>query len=231
MTQSELNEILEKHEKWLSKEEGGEKADLSGADLRHADLSGADLEGVDFYRADLCWANLRAADLREANLRKADLYGADLRWANLCGADLRDANIGGADVRDAKLSEANLSGTIGDINTAFFALCCPEKGAFIGFKEARGKIVELLIPEDAQRSSATTRKCRCSKAKVLSITEINGTDSGLTEIPSTCDSGFIYKVGETVSVSDFDEDRWNECSTGIHFFITRDEAVNYIIKI
>lgn len=182
MTKSELNEILEKHRKWLNDEEGGEKATLSGADLRRA------------------------------NLRRADLSGADLSWADLSGADLR-----GADLREVIYNE----------NTAFFALCCPEEGSFIGFKKAGGKIVKLQIPKSAKRSSATTRKCRCSKAKVLSITEIDGSDSGITEVCSDLDERFIYKVGETVSVSDFDENRWNECSTGIHFFITRDEAVKY----
>ena len=177
MTQAKLNEILEKHRKWLNDEEGGERADLSGANLSGANLS-----------------------------------GANLSWADLSGADLR-----GADLREVIYNE----------NTAFFALCCPEEGSFIGFKKAGGKIVKLQIPKSAKRSSATTRKCRCSKAKVLSITEIDGSDSGITEIRSDLDESFIYKVGETVSVSNFDENRWNECSTGIHFFITRDEAVRY----
>ena len=44
MTQEELNEILDKHKKWLNNEEGGEKADLSGADLSGANLCGADLD-------------------------------------------------------------------------------------------------------------------------------------------------------------------------------------------
>jgi len=78
-----------------------------------------------------------------------------------------------------------------------------------------------LITEDAKRSSATTRKCRASKAKVL---EISG---GITEVSSKWDIHFIYKVGETVEVKDFDENRWNECSTGIHFFLTRKEAEEY----
>ena len=192
MTQSELNEILEKHRKWLNDEEGGERADLSGANLSGANLSGANLS----------WADLSGADLSGANLRGANLRGADLR-------------------------RANLSGAIYNENTAFFALCCPEEGSFIGFKKAGKKIIKLQIPKNAKRSSATTRKCRCSKAKVLSITEIDGSDSGITEIRSDRDESFIYKVGETVSVSNFDENRWNECSTGIHFFITRDEAVRY----
>ena len=155
-------------------------------------------------RADLCGANLRGADLRGADLRGADLRDADLRDADLCGADLRGAE---------------------NIN---YPIACPEKGAFIGFKKARnGFIVELLIPEDAKRCSATSRKCRCSKAKVISITNHDGSDSGITEINSQHDKNFIYKIGEFVEVNNFNEDRWNECSAGIHFFITRQEAVDY----
>ena len=47
------------------------------------------------------------------------------------------------------------------------------------------------------------------------------------EIASDRDSNFIYRVGEIVRVDNFDENRWNECSTGIHFFITRREAEQY----
>nr|DAE41777.1 MAG TPA: hypothetical protein [Caudoviricetes sp.] len=49
----------------------------------------------------------------------------------------------------------------------------------------------------------------------------------MTSVASDRDSKFIYKVGEIVTVDDFDDNRWNECSTGIHFFINRQEAVNY----
>ena len=88
-------------------------------------------------------------------------------------------------------------------------------------------IVELEILSDAKRVSATGRKCRCDKAKVLSIQNIDGTTSVKTSVASDNDANFIYKVGEIVTVDDFDENRWNECSTGIHFFINRQEAVEY----
>ena len=222
MTEKELKEILGRHRKWLSKEEGGERADLRCANLRCADLGGADL-----CDADLRCANLRCADLRGANLSGADLRGANLSGADLRGADLGCANLRGADLGGANLCGANLFGVKYDETTAFFALTCPEEGAFIGFKKAGGKIVKLLIPEDAKRSSATSRKCRCSKATVLSITNLDGSDEGDKSVKSDCRKYLIYKVGKTLEVKDFDENRWNECSTGIHFFITRDEAVNY----
>lgn len=167
---------------------------------------------IEGSRADLYGACLYEAYLYKAYLYKAYLYGANLRGANLYGADLRGADLRGVDY---------------DERTGAFALQCPEKGAFIGYKKASRYIVEIQVCEDAKRSSATTRKCRCSKAKVLSITNRDGTKANIKKVASDYNSDFIYKVGETVEVPDFDENRWNECSTGIHFFITRDEAVRY----
>ena len=78
---------------------------------------------------------------------------------------------------------------------------CPEKGSFIGFKRVRGDlIVELEITEDALRSSATGRKYRCSKAKVLSITNIDGTESNTNSARSLWDPDFVYLVGETIEI-------------------------------
>ena len=169
-------------------------------------------------RAALC-----GADLRNADLCNADLCGANLCGANLCNADLCGANLCGANLRGAK----NTDKTAWDAYTAFYPLQCPETGSFIGYKKAADKIVMLEICADAKRSSATSRKCRCSKAKVLSITNLDGSESGLSEIESDYDEDFIYCVGETVEVPDFDDNRWNECAPGIHFFITREEAVKY----
>ena len=201
-----LEVILKKHEKWLNDEIGGEKADLSQADLSQADLRNVNLRGADLRGADLSYANLRGVDLRNVNLR-----GVDLRGANLNNINLKYTNL-----KDIRYNE----------NTSFFALQCPEEGSFIGYKKANNKIVKLLITEDSKRSSATTRKCRCSKAKVLSITNIDNTVE-YNEVHSNYDYNFIYKVGEIVEVDNFDENRWNECSPGIHFFLTRDEAVIY----
>ena len=198
ISDTELKAIIYKHAKWARGEDGGE-------------------------RADLCYANLR-----KANLCYADLCGANLCGANLCGADLCDADLRGANLRGANLRGAkNTDKTAWDAYTAFYPLQCPETGSFIGYKKAADKIVMLEICADAKRSSATSRKCRCSKAKVLSITHLDGSDSGLTEVRSDYSKEFVYRVGETVEVPDFDDNRWNECAAGIHFFITREEAVKY----
>ena len=197
-----LNEI----KKQILLNAGITEEDLRSAYLRSANLSGANLSG-----ANLRSANLSGADLSSADLRSADLSGAYLSGADLSGADLSSAYLSGADLSSAKISSL----------TCGITLNCPEEGAFIAFKKCKGKIVKLLITEDASRLSATTYKCRANKAKVLEI------EGGLSEIRSDYDSNFIYKVGEIVEVHDFDENRWNECSSGIHFFMSKEMAKQY----
>ena len=206
-------------------------ANLYGADLREANLYGANLYGANLYGANLRGANLRGADLRGANLRGADLYGAnlygaDLREANLYGADLYGANLYGADLRGANLRGADLRGA--DLRGAKGTyMACPTDGSFIGWKKASGYIVKLQITEDARRSSAGGEKCRCDKAYVVEIQNIDGTKADIETVHSNHDANFVYTVGATVEVSDFDGDRWNECAPGIHFFIDRRAAVEY----
>ena len=196
-------------------------ADLRGADLRDANLRDANLRGADLRHANLCYANLRDADLRDADLCDADLRDADLRGADLRDADLRYANLRHANLRGANLRDANLR----DARGAYMA--CPTDGSFIGWKKASGYIVKLQIPEDAHRSSAGGEKCRCDKAYVVEIQNADGTKADIETIHSDHDANFVYTVGATVEVSDFDGDRWNGCAPGIHFFIDRRAAVEY----
>ena len=221
----DLKKILDEHLLWLNGE-GGSRADLRGANLRDADLSCANLSDADLRGADLSFANLSNANLRDADLRGANLSCANLSFANLRDADLRGANLSCANLSFANLSCASMDQMIWDIHTVFYPLQCPDSGSYIGYKKASGLVVELEIPADARRSSATSRKCRASKAKVLSITDINGNPAG-GQVKSNYDPNFVYAIGETVEVTDFDDNRWNECSTGIHHFITRAEAVIY----
>ncbi|HEL9004471.1 TPA: pentapeptide repeat-containing protein [Listeria monocytogenes] len=109
MKQEELDIILENHGKWLFNE-GGDRADLSNADLKNTNLRFADLRCADLSGANLSYADLRDANLSGANLRCADLRCADLSGANLSYADLSGANLSGADLSGANLSYADLSG-------------------------------------------------------------------------------------------------------------------------
>ena len=148
---------------------------------------------------------------KEGNTITETVLDAIRRDADLCDADLCGANLRGANLRGAKGCY----------------LSCPTEGSFIGWKKASGHIVKLRIPEDARRSSATGRKCRCDKAYVMEIQNMDGTKATEDTVRSDHDKNFVYTVGATVEVPDFDDNRWSECAPGIHFFIDRREAVEY----
>lgn len=128
---------------------------------------------------------------------------------------------------------------------------CPSDGSFIGWKVIKSEtknsfseaitlrkyLIKLEIPEDAKRSSALNAKCRSSKAKVLGIYDF---DTGeLLDIKSVTNKyvdlslhsptiiAVEYTVGEYAYPDSFDEDRWNVCSHGIHFFINKEDAILY----
>jgi hypothetical protein len=172
--------------------------------LIEAIKSGADLRGANLSGADLYGADLSGADLRGANL-----YGAHLCGAHLCGVDLS-----GADLRGAK-------------EIPYVPFACPSDGAFIGWKKVCGNLIKLEIPEDARRCSATSQKCRCDKAKVLSVWNMRLGEEVSEVVNHAYEQNTLYKVGEMVYPDSFDEDRWNECSHGIHFFINKQDAINH----
>ena len=250
MEREKLDKILKNHELWLNGE-GGKRADLSGVNLRNANLRytnlryanlhsanlmdadlysanlyNADLKCANLYNANLRYTNLRYANLHNANLMDADLYSADLYSANLNSVSLYNADLSGANLNSSNLNNANLTNIKTNMYTSGYNLACPEEGSFIGYKKAGGYIIKLLILENSKRSSATTLKCRCDKAKVLDIEEMD-TGRKVKSIPSDYNINFIYRVGEIVKVEDFDENRWDECSTGIHFFVNKQNAINY----
>lgn len=203
LTKSELDKILKNHKHWIYEDcDGweGMRANFCYVDLKDADLSNADLINVDF-----CGADLRNANLSYANLSYTDLSYADLRGADMENADLENADLSYADLRGAK-------------NVPFVPYACPDTGSFIGYKKIGRYIVMLEILSDAKRCSATGRRCRCSKAKVLSIQEIDGMKS--------ISSVHVYTVGEVIEDPNFCEDRWEENVPGIHFYINKQEAIN-----
>jgi uncharacterized protein YjbI with pentapeptide repeats len=238
ITQQELTEILELHKKWLNNESGGVRADLSYSDLsgsdlrdsnlRYSNLRNSNLRNSDLRDSNLRYSDLSYSDLSNSNLRGSDLINSDLRGSDLSGSNLRNSDLRGSDLSNSDLNRANLTNIKINENTTGLTNLCPD-GSFVAWKKLRGGVIaKLLIPEHAKRSNATTLKCRSSEAKVLQILEKeNDTWIEIEKGVSQHDSEFIYEVGKIVKVDNFDEDRWNECSTGIHFFIDRRIAEKY----
>jgi len=211
MTADELKIVLENHKLWINGDPKGTRADLYGADLYCANLCDANLYGANLCGANLGGANLGGANLGGADLDGANLGGAYLRGANLYRANLDGANLGGADLDGAKNAALVWARTV----------IAPE-GDIIGWKSCRDNvIVKVRVPAEAKQSNATGRKCR---AEFVDVLEVIGATEGQSKIPGGGEL-LTYRVGERVRcVKSFDENRWEECSSGIHFYLTREEA-------
>ena len=198
-----VRERLLLHKMWLNCVHQGSPACFYGESLRGMDFRYEDLRKIDF----------RYANLAEASFTKADLRGACFHLANLWNADFAYA-------------------IIDETTKGLPPIACPEVGGFTAFKKvlygSRSYVAELYIPADAQRSSATTRKCRSSKAKVVKFWNLDRTEACIPEAHSLRELNFKYKKGEYVYPwCSFDENRWRECASGIHFFMTFNEARDY----
>ena len=222
MNADKLKAILDKHRDWVFGNDGGERAelryanlrdaDLRDADLRDANLRDADLRGANLWDADLRYANLRGANLQGAELQGAELQGANLQGANLRGAELRGANLRGAKLRDADLRGAELPA---------YQIC---HGSLSVWKKGNaGHLINLKIPAKAKRTASLVgRKCRAEYAKVIAIYDSKG--KKVNSCGGWHDNDFKYTVGETVKPDKYDDDIRLECTHGIHFFLTKEEA-------
>lgn len=201
--------------------------DLSGWDLSYIDFTLCIFKNVRFDGADMRHTSVENAlfdncSLRGVNFQNANLKSAAMRYNDLSGADITGANLFAAVLEYAKLDDI-----IYNDETKWFKLHCPEEGAFLGYKKCfNNRLVQLLIPADAKRTSATMNSCRCSKAKVLTIKSFDYTEE-FEEAWSLVDENFVYRKGQWVEVSDFNENRWQDSTTGIHFWLTREEALAY----
>lgn len=218
-------------------QEGRKTGSLTEVHLCGEDLSGMDFSGMDctnWQLKDVCLDNCRFKEgsiahgkFENCSFKNADFTRCSMEGADLRNADLTNSDISGANLFCAWLEGAILTGVKDDENTRFFRLHCPEKGAFIAYKKCyENRIVMLLVPADAKRVSATNKCCRCNKAKVLTITSFDFKER-YTWANSLVDENFIYRVGEYVYPDRFTEDRWCDSTYGIHFWMTREDAIAY----
>lgn len=221
----------------ISGRKEGERLSLASYEFKNMDLTGWKLENIDFSLSSFQEVILNGADFHGSSVENAlfdgcSMYGADFRDARMVTAslrycDMRCCDIRGADLFGAVLEFAKLDRIVSDENTKWFRLHCPEKGAFLAYKKCMNdRLVQLLVPADAKRTSATLPSCRCSRAKVLTIKSFDYQEN-FDEAWSLVDENFVYRRGEWIEVKDFNEDRWQDSTTGIHFWLTREEAMAY----
>lgn len=231
MTREELLEILENRDRLKRLDlshQTFENIDFSNMMLKNIDFSWCDFVNCKFDHADFSYSSLEGAFLPDSSLRQANFSHANLEGVNMRSCDLTGADFSSAFLKLAVFEEAVMQDLIANDETQFYYQCCPEKGAFIGYKHCfNDRVVTLLIPEDARRTSCTFIFCRTDKAKVLKISNVDETQE-YDEAISYVDQNFIYRKGEMVYAGNFNPDRWRDSTGGIHFFMKREDAIKYM---
>ena len=147
--------------------------------------------------------------LVEAVSKKTPLRGADLTGAYLTGAYLRGAK--------------NIPPV----------LIQPEVGGFFAWKKLRDPktqaalIAKLWIPAEAQRTNSyVSRKCRADYVEVVEIVDQETGAAVGSGVSPTCDAAqrLVYTVGQAVKADTYDPDFRVDCSGGLHYLMTRQEA-------
>ena len=183
------------------------------------------------------------ADLSRAHFNQSTITDTEIKDANLLLTDMMDSKLKNVSFKNSNLNAAQFRGASFDNVTGLPPIACPEKGGFIAYKavSVSGKLIgaypkldaiaELYIPETAKRCSDTTRRCRCSRAKVIAFYNPKGNKIKATKAVSGCPiDAKCYTKGKYVKADAFDDDRWNHWAEGIQFVMTFDEAKELIRK-
>ena len=154
-----------------------------------------------------------------ANLKCANLGGANLEYAYLGGANLEGANLKGANLKGANLKCANLGGA--NLEGEDFRLGKILTEPLTGYKKTKeGVVITAEIPKGAIVFCINGSKCRTNLAKITDM-------AGKELLHSSYDPNFEYRLGQEIEIENFNLMYNVECTSGFHFFRTREEAENY----
>ena len=224
-----------------------------GVDLSYVDFYRKDVSGVNFRGCNLFSANFREATAMTCNFREttlnnsnfdkavaseSDFYGSSLRMASFFRTKLDKTNFSYADLSSADLLEADFhkstlcGAAFGNTrNMPYIPTWLPVE-SFIGWVKVIGEtesyIVKIKVLNDSQRFRGVGDICRCNKALVLEIQNLEGEKLDIEEIEYHDKKGtLIFHVWEVTECEEWYPGRWNDCQSGITFFIDRHSAVLY----
>ena len=228
--------------KILDSRSGAEQLDLQETIFKELDLSKWDMQNINFRRASFYNCNLKGTNFTgsmmdhvafyDCEIKNAILKNCKLRGASFRGNDMEGIDLAGANIYAAVLEDAtNQDKVIYNEETRWYEMSCPNEGPFIAWKCCTElRVVMMLVPADAKRCMATMETGRVSKVKVLSIKSIDESKS-YDWAQSTVDPDFYYETGKWLEPANgFQEDRWKDSSEGIHFFLDRQQCVDYQAK-
>lgn len=238
ITQDQLDAMLHEARNEIERIKKGDKRPTYRSQYNELNVN-CSFDGLDFSYSSLCFRRFKDCSFIGANFTACNLAGARFNNCDFTRASFNAANFADASFTNSCIFSEDIENYVPPI--------VPDEGDIVGWKKALlvnnqyasddsttiidECIVKLLIPSGTRRSSAFGRKCRAEYAEVLELQTLDGEPLDIPnyeEVVSMFDNSFIYKVGEPVKPCFYDKDRYHECSYGIHFFITRKEAVEYV---
>ena len=199
-------------------------ANFNGADIRNSKFYNCNLSRASFYETRMEGTSMANCNASLARFMRAKMMCMHFMRVNFTHADFTHANLHEATLADCDLSDITISyDTIG--------LQDAPEGELVGWGMKHNYLIKMIIPKTAKRSWATTRKLRAEYVIVESIIDTMG-GRPVDTIDHYSDhrkgySATVYTVGQTTMPDKWDDDRWNECSHGIHFFLDKREALTW----
>ncbi len=208
------------------------------------DFASSTINDSDFFLSDFESSRFKNALVYGSILSKCNLKiytdNTSFNRCNLNGSNINRLNDGSLDIINSKFDLVNISDDLENVSGSYIEYRTGKilKEPIIGYKKCskdkyfpqdlsdyiigfNSTIVTLEIPKDAIVFSINGNKFRTNKVKVISI---DGADRAYS-----CRGNMSYYVGDEINISDFDC-RYNvECSNGIHFFMTKEEADAYLL--
>jgi hypothetical protein len=231
-----------------------ENADCRNMDLRSVHFGTVNctrtkFNGAIFKNSSFSEANLSHCSFANAVFTDCEFVGADLDYANFTGTVFISCDLTGLKSAENTIfvSAINRRTIFGDAiseeqreDLLGHKQIVPSKGSFIAWKavaasNGENQIAEIEILDESKRVSTygTERKCRASSVRVIALYRLDGEKSdetmadSLTYTRNNPSIGYAYNVGEITFADSFNSNPNIECTNGIHFFMTFEEAVQW----
>lgn len=197
--------------------------------LSTGDFGGCDLRGATF-RIPLKSDALKNADIRGTFF---DVSKNGVNLINITEAGYRAVPADGWRYGHIVYADPPIT----DMEGAFTAYkictpCAPKDVQTLDDLDER-VLVTLTIPADARRMCYAHGKSRAEKAVVKRIESLTDPEKTYKKAYSIIyqREGFCYKLGRVAKALRYDPDTRRECGGGIHFFMHREDAINYAAQI
>lgn len=137
MTQEEFDEIYEKHQKWLGKEQGGEQAIFENVSLEDINLSDLRLMKVRFSKV-LFKKPISDADLQVATFKDCVFHDIMFAHCNMAIAIFKDCNLANCKFTHTDLRSVDFKNT--NLKDARFYTCSLDSSFFDDNSDTAGII-------------------------------------------------------------------------------------------